>query len=49
MIVLRNKKTLEITEYGYLLETHTIVTLNVWLRRCMIWIDRRTVYKIINA
>ena len=49
MIVLKNKRTLEVTEYGYLLETHTVVTLNIWLSRFMVWIDRRTVYNILNA
>ena len=49
MITIKNKRTLEVTEYGYLLETTTTVILNIWLRRCMIWIDIRTVYNILNA
>ena len=48
MVLFKTKK-LEVTEYGYLLETTTTVTLNVWLRRCMIWIERCTVYNILNA
>ena len=48
MVLFKTKK-LEVTEYGYLLETTTTVTLNFWLSRCMIWIDRRTGYTILNA
>jgi predicted MarR family transcription regulator len=48
MVLFKTKK-LEVTEYGYLLETTTTATLNVWLSRCMVWIDKRTVYNILNA
>ena len=48
MVLFKTKK-LEVTEYGYLLETTVYFTLTIWLRRKMVWIDRRTFYNILNA
>ena len=47
MVIMKIKKV-ETKPEGYDIETTVILTLNVWLRRCMIWIDERTVYTIIN-
>ena len=42
-------KSLQVTEYGYLLETTVYFTLTIWLRRRMIRFDKYTYYKILNA
>lgn len=48
MTLLKFKK-LEVTEYGFLLETTVYFTLTIWLRRRMIRFDKYTYYKILNA
>jgi hypothetical protein len=48
MVLFKTKK-LEVTEYGYLLETAVYFTLTIWLRRRMVRFDKYTYYKILNA